>query len=268
MFGALLEPIAVCVREGVEVALVVGIFLAYLQRTGRLQYARAVYAGVAASLLASIGIGAALWVSGFNPDNPALEGVLMLLAAMLVGSLLVWMWRAGRAIRRTVEQRLDAIFTQAQPVKFWTTVATFSLIFVMVLREGVETVVFLLALAGSPGTNPWFTAAGSCIGIVLAGAVGVLLARGSARINLRRFFAVTGFALALLVLKLVAGAVHELLEAGLIVEVHQLELIADFLTSRSVSVIILVVIVAAPLVCLAFDAMQRSGPKPASGVPS
>ncbi len=261
MLGGLLEPTVVCLREGVEIALVLGIFLGYLQRTGRAEYARVVYAGLGAALLASVGIGAILWRSGFNPDNPGLEGVLMLVAATLVGSLLVWMWRTARGMRRSVEQHLDAVFAKHDLfVKSWAAVATFGSVFVMVLREGVETVIFLLALAGTPGSNPWLTATGACAGTILAGAVAVLLVRGSARINLRRFFAATGIALALLVLKLMAGAVHELSEAGLIA-VYQLEVVADVLTSRSASALILFIIVAAPLVCMAFDAFRQRGPK-------
>jgi high-affinity iron transporter len=258
MFGTFFEPVVVCLREGVEIALVVGIFLAYLIRTGRGAYVRCVFFGSGAAVLASLGVGIGLWVAGVNPHHPLLEGALMLGAAGLVTSLLIWMWRTGRGIRARVEHRLDALFSQSQSQVDWkAALATFGLVFLMVFREGAETVVFLLALAGTPGTRPWVTASGIALGLGLAAAIGVLLARGSVRINLRRFFAVTGFALTLLILKLIAGALHEFFEAGMVSGHQLLEDMTDALTSRTASFFILVAIVGAPLVCLGLDWLHR-----------
>src|SRR3989338_4011350 len=86
----------------------------------------------------------------------------------------------------------------------------------MVLREGIETVLFLFALSATVGANPMYNALGGGVGLLLAFLFGSLLVKGSVRLNLKKFFTATGVVLALLVLKLVANGLHEFFEVGLL----------------------------------------------------
>ncbi len=254
-FSAVLESFVVAVREGVEIALVIGMLLAYLSRTGRHAYGRYVVFGLAAAALASLGIAVGVQRYGLDTENPALEGALMFVAAALVTSLVVWMWRTGRSVRKRLEQRLDTLMGTAGDarVDVRSALGVFAFAFVMVLREGVETVLFLAALSGTPGGSVLATLAGSGLGLSLAALFGVLLVRGSVRINLRRFFAVTGLALLVLVVKLVAGGVHELFAAGLLPGAPRWEALVEIIASKAASFVVLALLIIAPLGSLAWE---------------
>jgi FTR1 family protein len=129
----------------------------------------------------------------------------------------------------------------------------FALAFVMVLREGVETVLFLAALAGTQSGRPLWTAIGACLGLVLAVLFGIVLVRGSRRLRLTRFFSVTGLILLILVVKLLAGGLHEFMEAGLVPASHAWEEVLEIFTHRTTSLVILLLLVAAPLGLVAWD---------------
>jgi high-affinity iron transporter len=218
ILSRLFESVVVTLREGVEVALVIGVLLAYLRRTGREVYGRYVLLGLSAALLASL-LGAVLIHRyGLDPDNPAMEGSVMFVAAGLVASLVIWMWRTGRSVRRRLEERLDTLVSQASTTTIQQRAAlgVFVFAFFMVFREGVETVLFLAALSGTVGGSALYNALGGGTGLLLATLFGILLVRGSLHINLRRFFNVTGIVLLILVAKLIAGGVHEFLEVSIL----------------------------------------------------
>jgi FTR1 family protein len=253
--SATLESFVVALREGIEVALVIGVLLAYLHRSGRRAYGRYVLLGLGAALLASLGGAVVIHRYGLNPEHPVVEGSLMFVAAGLVVSLLLWMWRTGRSIRRRLEQRLDTLVgnTDTQAVASRAALGVFAFAFVMVLREGVETVLFLAALSGAPGGGALTTLGGSGLGFVLAAVFGALLARGSFHVNLQRFFTVTGLVLLTLVAKLVASGLHEFFEAGVLPGAPLLEETVELFASRTASLIILALLIAVPLGCLAWD---------------
>ena len=257
-----LEGFVVSLREGVEVALVIGILFAYLRRTGREPYLRAVLLGLGGAVLASLLGAVVVRRYGLNPENPVLEGSLMLVAAGLVTSLLVWMWRTGRTVRRRVEHRLETLvaITGTTPFARRAALGIFGFTFFMVFREGVETVLFLLALSSTAGGQPVAMASGTGLGLGLAVLFGVLLVRGSVRINLHRFFAVTGSVLLILVLKLLAGALHEFLEVGVLPSMPGLDEAVELFTSTTASWIILALLVLTPLACLAWDWWQAPLP--------
>jgi FTR1 family protein len=239
----MLEALVVTLREGVEVALVVGVLLAYLRKTGRARLARHVLQGLGAAVLASL-VGAVLVQRfGLDPENEILEGSLMFLAAGLVGSLALWMWRTKRDLRRRLEQRLDAV--AAAPAGR-AALGVFAFTFFMVLREGVETILFLAALTGTPGANPLDSALGGGIGLVLAAGLGYLLVQGTMQVNLRRFFAVTGAVLAILVAKLIAGGLHEFVEAGLIPSSPFWRELLGLATHPTTSLLVLVFLIVVP----------------------
>ena len=260
--SGLLEGLVVSLREGIEVALVIGILFAHLTRSGRGGYRRFVMLGLGGAILASL-LGAALVRHyGLNPDNPAIEGSLMFVAAGLVTSLLVWMWRTGRTVWRRLERRLDTLVGDAgtTEIALRAALGVFAFTFFMVLREGVETVLFLMALSGMAGNRPVSTALGASLGLSLAILFGALLVRGSLRINLSRFFAVTGLVLVVLILKLVAGGINEFFEAGLLTGTPFWIEAIEIFTSQAASLIILALLVVVPLASLAWDWWRTSIP--------
>jgi FTR1 family protein len=260
ILSRLFESMVVTLREGVEVALVIGVLLAYLRRAGRAVYARYVLFGLGAAILVSL-LGAVLIHRyGLDPENPAVEGTIMFIAAALVTSLLVWMWRTGRTVKRRLEQRLDSLVGQAETTTIQQRAAlgVFAFAFFMVLREGIETVLFLAALSGTVGGSAVYNAVGGSLGLLLATLFGVLLVRGSLHINLRRFFNVTGLVLLILVAKLIAGGLHEFLEVGILPASPWLEEVVEVFTSRVVSLLILGLLVAVPAACMAWDWWKRT----------
>ncbi|MCI0343507.1 MAG: Fe-S-containing protein [Planctomycetales bacterium] len=202
-----LPTFVILLREGGEAALAIGIVWAALRRLDRRPSLLAVLSGVATAIAASAFAAAAL-ADVFMRHAESIEGFLMIAAAFVVGSLLVWMWRAARTEKGRIE---SAVARTAAGLS--GAAALFALSFLLVVREGIETAFFLASLRGVD--------AGSVAGILglLAGAglsalLGVMVVRGSRWVDLRRFFAVTGTVLVVLVLYLVVGGVHELSEAG------------------------------------------------------
>jgi len=255
VLGKILEALVITLREGIEAALVVGTLLAYLRRTGRAGLTRFVLLGLGLAVLASI-LGAVLIQRyGLDPENEVLEGTMMFVAAGLVGSLVVWMWRTGRSVRQRLEERLDALAGQAGAltVESRAALGVFAFALLMVLREGVETVLFLTALSGTIGANPLYNLLGGGLGLLLAVLFGYLLVQGSVRINLHRFFGVTGIVLLILVGKLIAGGFHEFFEVGLIPSSpFWLEVVGVF-TRQTTSLLVLILLIALPGICLAWD---------------
>lgn len=258
--GRMFESGVVTLREGVEVALVIGVLLAYLRRTGRDAYTRYVLLGLGAAVLASLFGAVVIHRYGLDPENPVVEGSVMFVAAGLVTSLLVWMWRTGRSVKRRLEQRLDTLVGEAPTTSIQQRAAlgVFAFAFLMVLREGIETVLFLAALSGTVGGSPLYNALGGGTGLLLATLFGILLVRGSLHINLRRFFNVTGLVLLILVAKLVAGGLHEFLEVGILPASAWLEEAVEIFTHKTTSLLILGLLIALPAACMAWDWWKRT----------
>ena len=262
ILSKMLEAMVVTLREGIEAALVVGVLLAYLRKTGREALSRYVLLGLAAAILASLVGAFFIQRYGLDPENEVLEGSVMFVAAGLVGSLVVWMWRTGRSIRQRLEERLDTLAGHAGPSALATHAAlgVFAFAFLMVLREGVETVLFLAALSGTIGANPLYNVLGGGLGLLLAILFGYLLVQGSVRINLQRFFGITGVVLLILVGKLIAGGFHEFFEVGLIPSSpFWLEVVGLF-TRKTTSLLILILLIALPGLCLAWDGWRMAPP--------
>jgi len=262
ILSKMLEAMVITLREGIEAALVVGILLAYLRKSGREALSRYVLVGLGAAVFASI-LGAVLIQRyGLDPENETLEGTVMFVAAGLVGSLVIWMWRTGRGVRQRLEDRMDTLVGPAARPTGGSRAALgiFAFAFLMVLREGVETVLFLAALSETIGANPLYNALGGGVGLILAILFGYLLVQGSVRINLGRFFRVTGIVLLLLVGKLIAGGFHEFFEVGLIPSSpFWLEVVGLF-TRETTSLLVLILLIALPGLCLAWDGWRMAPP--------
>jgi high-affinity iron transporter len=203
----MLQAFVITLREGLEAFLIVAISLAYLKKTGRRALLPAVHWGVAASIAVSIGAGLLL----ARARNQALwEGVLGIAAALMVASLTVHMWRAGRHMKKDIEGRLEqsSIKTGASA---WVGVFVFTLL--MITREGMETAMLMNALLFQAGA--WTITSGAFIGTIVAAFIAFLWSRFGHRVNLARFFQVTAIFLLIFVVQLLIYGFHELTEANL-----------------------------------------------------
>ncbi len=202
------EALIVTLREGVEAALVVGIIAAFLRREAAGRYMGALWAGIGVALAASVAGGIALRRLAIDED--VLEGLLYLCAALVVGSVIVWMWRHSRELSGEMRGSLARILTRRRASSIAAGIFLFT--FLMVFREGMETVLFLSALSLSSGGLQ--TLLGVFVGLAAAFVFGVLFVRGTLRIDLGRFFKITGIALLVFVAQLLVDGYHELAEAG------------------------------------------------------
>lgn len=251
----MLEALVVTLREGIEAALVVALIVTFLRREGAERHLPAVWAGIGAALAASVAGATVLYRVAVNEE--ALEGLLYLVSALLVASLVVWMWRHAAEIAGSVRGSLAAILARGNARRVAAGLFVFT--FFMVLREGLETVVFLAALSLS--STALRAILGAAIGIAFAVAFGIFFVRGSVKIDLRRFFTVTGIALLVLTVQLLLNAYHELSEAQwLPANARTMAVVGPLVKA---DVFFLLAIVGLPLLALLVPATRRAGATPA-----
>jgi high-affinity iron transporter len=203
----MLQAFVVTLREGLEAFLIVAISLAYLKKTGRAGLIPAVRWGIVASVLLSVGAGILL----SKAANQSLwEGVLALVAAVLVATLTVHMWRAGRHMKRDIEGRLEASSMKVGSAAF---LGVFMFTLLMITREGMETALLMNALLFTV-QSPQIVS-GAIGGTILAAFVAWLWSRYGHRVNLARFFQVTAVFLLIFVVQLLIYGFHELTEANI-----------------------------------------------------
>ena len=203
----------VMLREGFEASLIVGIVLAFLDRTGRREGFWPVWVGTAAALALSVGVGATLFAVGAELEGRAealFEGGAMLFAAALLTWMIFWMRRQARTIKRELELQVEHALAKGSAL------ALGLVAFVGVLREGVETALFLFGTV--EGANALVATTSAAVGLAAAVFLGYLFYRGASRLDLRRFFVVTSALLLLFAGWLLANGLHELGEAGLFPE--------------------------------------------------
>ena len=202
----MLSALLIALREGVEAALVVGIVLVYLSRTGRRALTRYVWAGVGLATVASIA--AAMLLQRWQVSEDGFEGVLMLVAAALVVSMIIWMNRIARNLKKEIEQRVEVLAQKPTRAAGW---AIGGFVFLMVVREGAELVLILRAVElSSAGVQVWI---GTALGIAIAVAVGLFFFQGTLKIPLHRFFRATSAILMVVAFQLALTGIHELSEA-------------------------------------------------------
>jgi high-affinity iron transporter len=201
-----LSAILLALREGVEASLVVGIILVYLSRTGRGHLARFAWYGVAAAAALSLGVAVAL--ERFRISEDGFEGLMLLVASVFVITMIVWMNRVARHLKKEIEAKVEAYAERAGKAAGW---GIFLFVFLMVLREGAELALILRAVElSSEGLQTWI---GTIVGIGAAVAVGLFFFKGTLRVPLHRFFAVTSAILMLVAFQLALTGLHELSEA-------------------------------------------------------
>ena len=198
-------------REGVEAALIVSIILAYLAKTGNQRHFGPIWLGTTAAIGVSVVIGVLLFVTigGFEePAEQIFEGFAMMIAAGVVTWMLFWMRRTSANIRGELHASVDRALVDGGI--FGLSVLAFT----AVIREGIETALFLMGQATAAGAEASSTLVGAVLGLLLAVAIGYALYRGARVINLRTFFQWTGIALVFIAAGLLSYGVHEFVEAG------------------------------------------------------
>ena len=200
MFSALV----VTLREGVEAALIVGITLVYLAKIGRPDLRRTVYFALGAALLASVAGAVALSYLPIKQDS--FEGWIMLVAAVMVVGMIVFMMRTARKLKGEIESRIESL---AGAGSQW---GLFAFVFLMVFREGIETVAILAGV--SLNSTELMSFLGTLLGVGFAVVFGVMFVKGSVRIDLRKFFRVTAVVLFFVAAQLLISGFHELSETG------------------------------------------------------
>jgi high-affinity iron transporter len=201
-----LSAFLIALREGVEASLVVGIILVYLARTSRSHLARYVWGGVAAAVALSLAVAIAL--ERFNISEDGFEGLLLLVAAVFVVTMVVWMNRIARHLKKEIEDKVESYASRAGSAAGWG-IALF--VFLMVLREGAELALILRAVElSTEGLQTWI---GTLAGITAAILVGLFFFKGTLKVPLHRFFAVTSAILTLVAIQLAVTGLHELSEA-------------------------------------------------------
>jgi high-affinity iron transporter len=197
----MIPALIIVFREGFEAFLSVAIIFAFLRKTGRDWLRPAVYAGIVASVIASFALG--WWLMRVNQSF--WEGVLGLVAAVLVASFVVHVWRTAPKMKGDMERRLDVYASLASRVMAIAGVFFFTTL--MVTREGMETALMLIQVRNSRFIL------GSLLGIAAAAAMSWAWAHYGHRIDVKRFFQVTGLFLLLFTIQILFYSIHEFSEA-------------------------------------------------------
>ncbi|HTR71463.1 MAG TPA: iron uptake transporter permease EfeU [Mycobacteriales bacterium] len=209
----MLPTFVIGLREGLEAALIVGIIAAFLRKQGRRDLLRWVFVGVGTAIALCVAVGVALEV--LSRDLPqqqqeGLETVVGALAVAMVTYMVVWMRKHSRELKGTLEgAAAQALATGSNRA----TTAMVLMAFLAVLREGFETVVFLLAAFNESGSGV-LAGVGAALGIAVAIGLGWGIYRGGVTLNLAKFFRATGLVLVLVAAGLVVTALHTAHEAG------------------------------------------------------
>ena len=201
----MLQALIIVFREGFESFLTVAIIFAYLRKTNRDWLRPAVWWGIAVSVVTSAILG--WWLQRLN--QPLWEGVLALVAAVLVASFVIHIWRVAPRMKREMEQKLEVHASKGSTPLAWLGVFLFTLF--MITREGMETALMLIQVGNMP--RFWL---GCALGLAAAASMSWLWAHYGHRINVKRFFQVTGLFLLLFTVQIVFYAIHEFSEAEIL----------------------------------------------------
>jgi len=205
----MLSTFIIALREGLEAALIVGILVAYLVKSGRKAFLAPLWAGVALAVLASLAAGAFLTFTSTELSSRGEEffaGTTSFLAVGLVTWMVFWMKRTARHLKGQLEGQMSTAILGGP-------VALAAAAFFAVVREGLETSLFIYANFKTVSSTPSATV-GLILGLGVAIALGYLIYRSSIKINLGKFFTYTGTALVVVAAGVLSYGVHEYQELG------------------------------------------------------
>lgn len=254
------QMLVVTLREGIEMFLIVAIAAAYLRKTGRPALLPAVWWGAAAAILTSTVLG--VWLAEVAV-LPVSQGILALIAAVLVVSMVIYMLRAAKHMRAEIGARIESAAQKAGAAA-WIGIFLFTVL--MITREGMEFAFVAAAIAQQSGSEALLV--GGFGGLILAALLALGWARYGHRVNLGLFFQVTSIFLILFVLQLFLYAFHEFTEAGALPLDNAYwhaatEDWAEGPYANAISILLVLI----PLGWLAY-VTYRSGRKPGGGVDS
>ncbi|WP_066078214.1 iron uptake transporter permease EfeU [Bergeriella denitrificans] len=201
----------IMLREGIEAALIVGIVAGFLKQSGHSDLMPKVWAGVALAAAGCLALG--WWLHTLTGEIPQKQqefvvGVLGLAAAGMLTYMVLWMKKAARSMKRELEQSVQTALNRGKG-QGWSLVV---MAFLAVAREGLESVFFLLAVFRQSQT--WAMPVGAVAGLLAAAVIGILIYQGGMRLNLAKFFRITGIFLIAVAAGLIAGSLRALHEAG------------------------------------------------------
>jgi high-affinity iron transporter len=210
-FGSFTSGLLTGLREGVEAALIVSIVIAYLVRTGHGDQAARVWLGTGLAAALSLVVGIAIYntVGAFEePYEQIFEGTTLLVAAGVVTWMLFWMRRQAASVKGELQAAVDRAVASGAS---WGLAV---LAFTAVIREGLETSIFLVGQATSARSEAVWILAGAVVGLAIAVLIGYGFYRGSRRLNLASFFRWTGIALIFIAAGLLSHGIGEFVEIG------------------------------------------------------
>jgi high-affinity iron transporter len=241
----LLQAFIITLREGVEAALIVGITLAYLGKIQRPDLRKSVYAALASAVVASIGV--AILLSRLQLNEDIFEGWVMLGAAFFVITMIIFMMKTGKKLKGEIEGKIGSLAGRGSQI------GVFLFVFLMVLREGGETVLILSAVKLESTALMSFI--GTLLGVSAAVLFGVMFVKGSVRINLQKFFRITTVILFFVAAQLTISGLHELSENRVLPSSkEEMALIGPIVTNEW---FFFVTIVALAGLMVLFDARRR-----------
>ena len=211
--GAFTGGLLTGLREGVEAALIVGIILAYLAQTGNRQHFGKIWTGTGVAIGVSLALGVVLFLTlgGLQePYEQLFEAAAMFMAAGVLTWMLFWMRRQARMVKGELQAAVDRVLSEGSA---WGLAI---LAFTAIIREGIETSLFLLGQITAAESGAGSVLLGAVIGLAIAAAIGYVIYVGSRRINYGTFFRLTGLALIFIAAGLLSHAVHELIDVGII----------------------------------------------------
>ncbi|MFQ5996721.1 MAG: iron uptake transporter permease EfeU [Dehalococcoidales bacterium] len=208
----MLSALLITLREGLEAALIIGIILAYLAKTDNRQGFKPVWLGVSLAVLGSLIAGAAIFILAGEFSGQAeeiFEGLAMFVAAGVLTWMIFWMRKQAINIKAHLHAQIQSVLTSG------SSLGLVLLAFVVVVREGIETVLFLFA-ATRVTDSPVLSTVGGFLGLGIAIGIGYSIYKGTSRLNLRAFFNVTSLVLIVFAAGLLAHGIHEFHEVGII----------------------------------------------------
>jgi high-affinity iron transporter len=210
-FGAFTSGLLTGLREGVEAALIVSIVITYLVRTGRGEQIGRVWVGTGLAAVLSLVVGVVIFntVGAFEePWEQIFEGTTLLIAAGVVTWMLFWMRRQARSVKGELQAAVERAIAAGSS---WGLAI---LAFTAVIREGLETSIFLVGQATSDRAEAAWIVIGAVAGLGIAVLIGYGFYRGSHRLNLASFFRWTGIALVFIAAGLLSHGIGEFVEIG------------------------------------------------------
>ena len=204
-----LASFLITLREAIEAALIVGILLVYVTKIGEKRLKKQVWIGTITGVLLSVIVAIIFQfaLGGFESYEEIFEGFALIIASLLLTWMIIWMMKTGKEIQKKLEEKVDVSIKQQQKYGILT------LALISVLREGVETVLFLAGV-GASEDSLWIVVWSGLLGIVVAVVIAILIFYSGKRINLRIFFLITSIILIIVAAGMFTHGIHEFQEIG------------------------------------------------------